>query len=130
MDIYIYFCATLLAFIFFFFLPILLIRPWKRKKVFHKLVAPQELKRLTLLMNHNHNVKQKISDLFDATAVDVLKTGKQDYFELKFRSFRESLNFKKAILTAGICMENHITIIRDQQEFQVIFMTSRKKVRL
>jgi len=130
MEIYIYFYVMMAAFVFFICLPLLLIKPWGKKKLMHHFKDYQDLRNLFGSTHAKEYVLHKLSALFDATAMDILRLGEQNYFELKFKSFRDSLNFKKAILLSGICLETHITIIRDQQDFQVIFLAPQASVRL
>jgi hypothetical protein len=130
MEIYIYFYVMIAAFVFFICLPLLLIRPWERKKLTHRFKDYQGLRNLFGSTHAKPYVMHKLSTLFDATAMDILRLGEQNYFELKFKTFRASLNFKKAVLLSGICLEIHITIISDQQDFQVIFLAPQASVRL
>ncbi len=130
MDIYIYFCLTILAFVGFLGFPLLLLKPWKRKQMINQLVDHGHLQILFSKRYAGGDITLRIKNLVDATAVDNVKLGNQDYFELKFESFRDSLNFKKAVLLAGICMETHITIIREGKEFFVIFLAPHQEISL
>ena len=125
MDIHFYFYITIAAFFVFMGLPLFLMKPWQRKRMMHKLVDYQELMDIFSKTGLKENsYYQRIKSLYNAKSFDRQNIGKQNFFELKFRSFRDSLNFKKAALMAGLCVESQITIISDKQEFLVIFITS------
>ena len=97
-------------------------KPWVTSKAVDPLLAPVELRNTFFSTNAKDMLVSQTSRLFGATQVDISTWGRQDYFEFKFNSLKESTSFKSAAVLAGICAERQITIIGSKQEYSVVFM--------
>lgn len=118
----------MIGFVFFLFLPVAILKSKTKKVSFHNIFYQRDISFLINRLSAGENVKHRIQRLSGATSLSMLKTGNDNFFELKFKSFRDSLNFKKAVILSGKCPHSKITIIEDNHEYLVIFLASANKV--
>ena len=121
MDIHFYFWITIIVFLFFIWLPFFILSPSRTKGTGSSSDLVNELKKLKFNLQSPEQTFYQVRKLFGATAYDVCLLGRQCYYELKFHSVGDCLRFKSQAVMAGVCSEKHITIIREQSRYTVIF---------
>ncbi len=129
-SIYLYFFFSIATFAVFFFLPLIILKPWKRRDLLSTSISESELKQLFSSRATHDKHFLNIKRLSGATKVEIFTLRNQSFIELQFQSLRDSLNFKQSVLQAGLCLEPHITIIREKHYFMVIFFAPQPSVRL
>jgi len=121
MDVHFYFWITIIAFLFFICFPLFILAPYKGMRASRSADLVKELRKLKFNLQYPEQAFYHISERFGATSYDVSLLGKQCYYELMFRSVADCIRFKRQAVNAGICAENHITIIQEKSTYTVIF---------
>lgn len=121
MDVHFYFWITIIAFLVFICFPLFILAPYRQRRESRSADLVRELRKLKFNLQHPEQAFYQIRERFGATAYDVSLLGKQCYYELMFRSVADSIKFKRQAVSAGICSEKHITIIREKSMYTVIF---------